>query len=297
MKNVYTTAWIISLTIAAGLAVCMSGCGGEVEITAGEDFPVVAKAQAGGMEVYLSEVRRMGKKIYLVFRYLEQKETLHKTSIICAEITGGMDSEFEKIEKDGWVELRCKTDYPIEAKELGFILRMCEEPSCAKADIVLPVEVPGKGKVEKSGLSQMHGGVKFTLVSVAHLESDPWPKTDAEMENAKGRAVTYGEKHIVVNPGEESALVVVSRAEFGREMPLLPRGYSEWDQVIVTDKAGKDLGGAISTSDAKGSRYFAHVWVGKNAAPGKIKACFFSAVTLAGLRREFVFSGLSNPHE
>ena len=171
MKILCLTSWILCIAVLAALAF---GCNGETVMTPGKDFAVMAKAEASGMVVFLSEVRRMGKQVYLVFRFRIPETTIARTSIICAEITGGIDSEFEKIEKDGWVELRCRTDYPLDAKELGFVLRMCEEPSCARADIALDVSVPSAGGEEAPGISGHHGGTKFRVERIAYMESDPW---------------------------------------------------------------------------------------------------------------------------
>lgn len=285
--------WCVLIAVVLSL---LAGCNGQEAIEPHKDFPVIASATAGGMTVYLSEVRRLGRRIHLVFRYEEAKDTARRTSIVCSEITAGADSEFERVAKDGWVELRCKTDYPIEAKELGFTLRMCEEPECKKADVVLAAQVPDANEVAKPGVSDMAGNVEFSIETLAHLKGSSTPRLDGQPGEASV-TIPYGSKNLVVDKGPENVVAVVCRAKFPGPIPELPRGYSEWDQLVVTTGSGSNLGGATSTCDAGSTRFFAQVSVGMEHVPRQINACFFSASTLDALRWKFVFSGLPNPHE
>ncbi len=286
-----------SAVLIAAVLVLTAGCNGGGAVQPHRDFPVVATVRAGGMTVYLSEVRRLGKRIYLVFRYREPEGASHRTSIVCTEITGGFDSEFEKIVNDGWVELRCETDYPIEAKELEFVLRVCEDPTYERADVVLTARVPGVGEVAKPRVAGEAGGVSFSIEALANLKGDSDPEPNGKPE-AGAVVVPYGGKNVVVRSGGENVLVVICKAEFPGASPDLPRGYFERHQVMVTAGTGSALGGAPpSTSDTGSARYFALVSVGTERMPREVKACFFSASTLASLRKEFVFSGLPNPLE
>jgi hypothetical protein len=274
------------------------GCDGGEAIQPYRDFPVVAAAKSGDTTVYLSELRRLGKKILLTFRYEEPESTPSRASIVCTEVTGGTKTEFDpKIIKDGWVELTCKTDYPIDAQEIGFSLRMCEEPSCDNADAVLTAGVPPVGEVSKPAVSCRAGDIEFSVDVVAYLRGDSWPDLDG-VPGENGRAIPYGDKTVVLKDGSEGTIVVICKTQFKSAIPDVPRGYSEWDQVVITDGDGDELGGVpISTSDVENARYFALVSVGRKQTPGRIKACFFNSSTLQSLRREFVFLGLPNPRE
>ncbi len=274
----------------------LAGCNGQEATEPHKDFTVIASATAGGMTVYLSEVRRLGKRIHLVFRYEETPDTARRTSIVCSEITGGTDSKFERVAKDGWVELRCKTDYPIEAEELDFVLRMCEEPECEKADVVLTAKVPATNEVVKPGVADRAGDVEFSIEALANLKGGSNPQLNGQPGD-DAAVLPYGSKNMVIGKGSENVVAVVCKATFPGPIPGLPRGYSEWDQLMVTTGSGSNLGGATSTSDIGTMRYYAQVSVGMERVPQEINACFFSASTLAALRREFVFSSLPNPRE
>lgn len=272
------------------------GCSRDEIILPNRDFPVIAKAESGDTTVYLSEVKRVGKRVYLTFRYREKEKELRRASINCSEITGGFDTSFVEVKKDGWVELRCTTDYPNKADKLEFVLAMCRERECEKADVTLAAEVPEEGVISKPGVSGRTGDVGFFIERVASLKGTSSPVVDGK-SSPSDYVIPYGEKRLTIARGDENILVVICRADFSDSIPFVPRGFSEWDQVIVT--AGRDgrLGGAKSTGDSDGSRYFVLVSVVDDRVPSDIKASFFSASALASLRREFSFSGLPNPHE
>lgn len=284
-----TAVWATFLVITLA-----AGCDNSDELQPHEDFPVVAVARAGEREVYLSEMRRMGRYVYLVFKYRDEMTSFYRTSISCAEITGGIDTEFEKTVSNGWIELRCKTDYPIETRELEFVLRLCEEPPCENADIVLQADVPPVGEVIKPNESGRAAGVVFSIEAVANLLGEANPEVSGQPRD-DAFVLRYGEKSIVADKGNETLLGVVCKAVYPDAVPDLPRGYSEWDQVVLITDRGEQLGGAKSTDDSGQSRYFALVSVGRERIPRSVKACFFSASKLASLRREFVFSDLANP--
>ena len=282
----------VLLVSAALIPLC--GCNGDGDVKPYRDFPVIATAEAGEVTVYLGEVRRLGKRVFLVFRFEETEKAVFRSSIVCSEITGGADSEFERIAKDGWVELRCETDYPIEAKKLEFVLRMCEEPACEKMDVALRTQVPALGEVGRPAVSERAEEVEFSVEMLACLKGDPDIRLDARPGDG-AIMFPYGNKNLVLGRGDENVIVVVCKARFPGAIPDVPRGYSEWDQVIVADNAGTVLGGAKSTSDVGNERYYALVSVGREKIPGEINVCFSSVSTLASLRREFAFSDLRNP--
>jgi hypothetical protein len=282
--------------IATVLAVLAAGCNGTESVQPRRDFPVIAKAQSGGTVVYLSEARRTGRWIRLVFRYREAEKPLRRHSIACAEITGGFETEFDETTRDGWVVLKCRTDYPMEARELGFVLTMCEERECEKADVLLGAKLPALGEVSKPGVSGRAGQAQFAVERIASLKGTANPQLDGK-PCSRDYIIPYGGKCVTVTPGNENVLVVICKVEFPGAIPDVPRGFSEWDQVIVATGRGEWLGGAKSASDVENSRCFALVSVGREHMPREIKAYFFSAASLAALRREFAFAGLPNPRE
>jgi hypothetical protein len=279
------------------LLLLLWGCGGEEAAAPYEDFPVIAQAASGDMVVYLCEAHRAGKHVSLFFRYRDTGMLFLKTGIECTEIIGGFETKLERRTDGGWVELRCETDYPAEAAQLSFVLRMCEEPTCDKADVTHSLDVPAAGETARPSVAVHAGGTTFSVETVAHLRGDSWPQTDGQPGEG-AVSFPYGKKTVVVNPGDENTLVVVCKAVFHESIPVLPRGYSETDQILVTNSAGRVLGGPPkAASDVGAARYYAKVSVSSTEMPLGINVCFFAAETLASLRREFAFCGLPNPRD
>jgi hypothetical protein len=286
--------WVLSaLLVLQGM---VSGCGPGEVARPSKDFPVIAKAKSGDTIVYLSEVKRVGTRIYLVFYYREAEKALSRTSIACSEITGGFDTEFDETVKDGWVKLQCRTNYPIDVKKLEFVLAMCQERGCEEMDITVTAGVPAVGEISEPGVSSKKGDVRFSIERIANLKGGSSPVLDGK-PSSRDYVIDYGDKFITVTPGEENVLAVVCKAEFPGTIPDVPQGFSEWDQVLVTTGRGERLGGAKSTGDSGNTRYYALVSIGREEMPSKVKACFFSANTLVSLRKEFAFAGLPNPRE
>jgi hypothetical protein len=284
---------ILISAIAVLFTVC--GCGGGETAVPHEDFPVIAQAASGDMVVYLTEARRTGTRISLVFRYRDTDTLFQKTAIECTEIVGGFETTYERENMDGWVEMKCETDYPAEAAQLTFILRMCEEPAWEKADISHEIVIPPVGEITSPGISSKAGNSSFSILTVAHLKGDSWPEMNGQRAEDT-TLIPYGLKNVAVKSGGEDTLVIVCKAAFRGAIPELPRGYSETDQVIVVNLAGRALGGPPkAASDVGTERYYAKVFVSSEPAPEEIRVCFFTVDTLASFRREFAFSGLPNP--
>jgi hypothetical protein len=271
------------------------GCGGDAIPEPYKDFQVIAESESAGTVLYLHEVQRVGENLHLVFRYRDTGTEYRKNSVSCPRVPGDIDASFDPPElKDGWVELRCRMDYPARAEKLGFVVRMCAERSRENADIVLSVDVPAAGQVARPDLSRSMNGVTFSVEAVANLEGKL--ETGSDRKSAKA-VIPYGSKDIVVKEGNESILAVIYKAGFAGNIPDLPREYTEWDQVLVSTGKGVKLGGWPYTSDTGKARYFALVTVGSDPLPQEINACFFSAAKLSSFRREFVFSDLANPRD
>ncbi len=285
--------------LVAGLAwlalLLVAGCNGAGVSEPYKDFKVVAESESEDTVLYLCEMHRVGGNLHLVFRYRDASARFHKNAVSCPQIPGDLDALFDSpVVKDGWVELRCRMEYPAKTEKLGFIVRMCAEQSLENADVVLSTDVPAVGKIASPGESGSAKGTVFSIETVANLRGKL--ETGADRKSAKF-VIPYGEKEIVVKEGTESVLVVIYKAGFDGSIPDIPREYTEWDQVKVSTGRGAKLGGWPFTSDAGSTRYFALVSVGIDPLPREVTACFYSAEKLSSFRREFVFSGLANPRE
>ena len=273
----------------------VGGCGGEAVPEPYKDFQVIAESESGGTVLYLHEVQRVGENLHLVFRYRHTETEFRKSSISCPQIPGDIDASFDPPEiKDGWVELRCRMDYPAKSEKLGFTVRMCAERSRENADMVLSADVPEAGQIARQIISKSRNGTKFSVEAMANLRGKL--KTGGNGKSPKA-VISYGEKEIVVEEGTESILAIVYKAAFDSSIPDLPREYTEWEQVLVTTGRGVKLGGWPYTSDTGNARFFALVTVGSDPLPQEITAYFYSADKLSSFRREFVFSDLANPRE
>lgn len=284
---------LLGMTCVALLLI--TGCGGEAVPEPYKDFQVIAESESGGTTLYLCEAHRVGGNLLLAFKYRNTGAEFHKNSVSCPRIPGDVDASFDPpMVKEGWVELRCRMDYPADAEKLGFIVRMCEERSQENADIVLTAEVPPSGEVVHPGLSKSVDGMIFSVEQIANIEGRLETNSDGRPSKA---VIPYGEKRIILKEGTERILAVVYKADFKDSIPDIPREYTEWDQVLASTGRGVRLGGWRYTSDTGSARYYALVTVGSEPLPGEISASFFSAAKLVSFRREFVFSGLANPRE